>query len=75
MVNGIKTGDPCGFNKGKVQSSMQVPEFDKQLKKAGGPIGQNNKHEDNSLKTLHHKKSYLLLMTFMTNEIQALQHQ
>ena len=33
MANGIRTGDPCGFN--KVRSSVKVPEFDKYLKKAG----------------------------------------
>ena len=41
-----------------VQSSVKVPEFDKNLKKARGHIGpqrcgNNNKDEDNSLKTLN----------------------
>ena len=39
MANGIRTGDPRGFN--KVRSSVKVPEFDKHLKKAGGHIGRN----------------------------------
>ena len=34
MANGIRTGDV-------VESSVMVPEFDKNLKKAGGHIGQN----------------------------------
>ena len=43
-----------------VRSSVQVPEFDKHLKKAGGHIGRNvvennNKDEDNSSKTLNDK--------------------
>ncbi len=48
MANGIRTGDPRGFNKGrssvdsiKVQSSVKVLEFDKHLEKAGGHIGRN----------------------------------
>ena len=39
MANGIRTGDPRGFNKGR--SSVKVPEFDKHLKKAEGHIGRN----------------------------------
>ena len=39
MANGIRTGDPRGFN--KFRSSVKVPEFDKHLKKAGGHIGRN----------------------------------
>ena len=39
MANGIRTGDPHGFNKG--HSSMKVPEFDKHLKKVRGHIGRN----------------------------------
>ena len=39
MANGIRTGNPRGFN--KVRSSMKVPKFDKHLKKAGGHIGRN----------------------------------
>ena len=41
-----------------VRSSVKVLEFDKHLKKAGGYIkrcGNNNKDEDNSLKTLNDK--------------------
>ena len=41
MANGIRTGDPRGFNKGRSSKSVKVPEFDKHLKKAGGHIGRN----------------------------------
>ena len=39
MANGIRKGDPRGFNKGR--SSVKVPEFNKPLKKAGGHISEN----------------------------------
>ena len=38
MANGIRTGDPRGFNK---ESSVKVPELEKHLKKAVGHIGRN----------------------------------
>ena len=61
MTNGIWTGDPHGFNKGVVRSSVKVPELDKHPKKVGGHIGRdvggnNNKDEDKCLKTLNDKK-------------------
>ena len=37
MANGIRTGDPRGFNK----SSVKVLEFNKHLKKAEGHISRN----------------------------------
>ena len=60
MANGIRTGDPRGFNKG--QSSVKVPEFDKHLKKTGGHIDRNVveitiKLKDNSPKNLNDKNS------------------
>ena len=60
MANVIRTGDPLGFNKDVVLSSVKVPEF-KHLKKARGQTyqlkrcGNNNKDEDNSLKTFNDK--------------------
>ena len=60
MANGIRTGDPRGFNKGHsskfcVGSQVwQIPEEGwrtYQLKRCGN----NNKDEDNSLKTLNEK--------------------
>ena len=41
MANGIRTGDPRGFNKGHSSKFVKVPEFGKHLKKAGGHIGRN----------------------------------
>ena len=55
MANEIMTGDPRGFIKDVVRSSMKVLEFDKHLKKAGGHIRNNNKHEYNCSKTLNDK--------------------
>ncbi len=47
---------PVDSIKDVVRSSVKVPEFDKHLKKAGGHCGNNNKDEDNSLKTLNDEK-------------------
>ena len=41
MANGIRTGTPVDSVKDVDQSSAKVPEFDKQLKKAGGHISRN----------------------------------
>ena len=41
MANGIRTGNPRGFNKGRSLKFREDPEFDKHLKKAGGHIGRN----------------------------------
>ena len=41
MANGIRTGDPRGFNKGRSSKFRVGSEFDKHLKKAGGHIGRN----------------------------------
>ena len=58
MANGIITGDPCGFNKGrssKFRESSRVRQTPEEgwrtyrLKR----YGNNNKDEDNSLKTLN----------------------
>ena len=63
MANGIKTGNPCGFNKGRSSKFregsrvQQTPEEGRKtyrLKRCGN----NNKDEDNSLKTLN-DKNYL----------------
>ena len=67
MANGIRTGDPRGSIKGVVRSSVKVPEFAKQLKKAGGHIDRNvveitMKDEDNSPKTLNDKKGEIHYM-------------
>ena len=59
IANGIKTGDPRGFNKGR---SSKFSEGSRQTPKEGRRIyrpkrcGNNNKDEDNSPKTLNDKK-------------------
>ena len=60
MVNGIRTGDPRGFNKGRswkfsVGSRVrQTPEEDQETYRPKC-YGNNNKFEDNSPKTLNDK--------------------
>ena len=62
MANGIRAGDPCGFNKGrssKFREGYQVrqtPEEGQRTSRAKH-CGNNNKDEDNSLKTLHDKNN------------------
>ena len=64
MANGIRTGDPRGFNKGSSSKSpCRFSEFDKLLKETYRPkrYGNNNKDEYNSPKTLNdknHQASY-----------------
>ena len=41
MANGIRTGDPSGFNKGRSSKFREGSEFDKHLKKARGHIDRN----------------------------------
>ena len=41
MANGIRTGDPRGFNKGRSSKIVKVPAFDKHPKKAEGYVGRN----------------------------------
>ena len=41
MANGIRIGNAVDSIKGVVRCSVKVPEFDKNLKKAGGHIGWN----------------------------------
>ena len=68
MANGIRTGDPHGFNKGcsskfrEGSRVWQTPEEGRrtyQLKHCGN----NNKDEDNSLKTLNDKNQKFLFLT------------
>ena len=56
MANGIRTGDPRGFNKGrslKFHVGSQVQEGWRTYRPKR--CGNNNKDEDNSLKTLNDK--------------------
>ena len=62
MANGIRTGDPRGFNKGRsskfreVSRVRQTPEEGRRTYRPKR-CGNNNKDEDNSPKTLNDKKS------------------
>ena len=60
MANGIRTDDPCGFNKGRslkfIVGSLvrQTPEEGRRTYRPKR-CGNNNKDEDNSPKTLYDK--------------------
>ena len=60
MANGIRTGDPRGFNKGR-SSKFREGSQDRQTPEEGRRTyqpkrcGNNNKDEDNSLKNLNDK--------------------
>ena len=61
MANGIRTGDPRGFNKGrssKFREGSRVRQRPEEGRKTYRlkRCGNNNKDEDNSLKTLNDKK-------------------
>ena len=58
MANGIRTGDPRGFNKGrssKFREGSRVRQTHEEDRRTYRPkrYGNNNKHEDNSPKTLN----------------------
>ena len=62
MADGIRTGDPCGFNKGhssKFREGSRVRQTPEEGRRTyqPKPCGNNNKDEDNSLKTLNDKNS------------------
>ena len=69
MANRIRTGDPCGFNKGRsskfcVGSRVrQTPEEGRRTYQPNH-CGNNNKDEDNSLKTLNDKNHHALSRKF-----------
>ena len=61
MTNGIRTGDPRGFNKGrssKLHEGSRVRQTPEKSRRTYRPkrCGNNNKDEHNSLKTLNDKK-------------------
>ena len=64
MANGIRTGDPRGFNKGrssKFREGSQVRQTPEEGQRTYQPkhCGNNNKDEDNSPKTLHDKDAII----------------
>ena len=68
MANGIRTGYPRGFNKGR-SSKFRVGSRVQQTPEDGRRIyrpkrsGNNNKDEDNNPKTLNNKKSFISFST------------
>ena len=63
MANGIRTGDPRGFNKGrssKFREGSRVRQTPEEGRMTYRPkrCGNNNKDEDNSPKNLNDKKLY-----------------
>ena len=61
MANGIRTDDPCGFNKGrslKFRECSRVRQTAEEGRRTYRPksCGNDNKDEDNSPKTLNDKK-------------------
>ena len=68
MANGIRTSDPCGFNKGRISKfheGSRVRPTPEEGRRTYRPkrCGNNNKDEDNNPKTLIDKKR-IILFTF-----------
>ena len=68
MANGIRTGDPCGFNKGrssKFCEGSRVPQTPEEGRRTYRPkrCRNNNKNEDNSPKNLNDKNKQNLFIT------------
>ena len=64
MANGIRTGDPCGFNAGrssKFCECSRVRQTPEEGRRTYRPkhCGNNNKDEDNSPKNLNDKKGQM----------------
>ena len=69
MANRIRTGDPRGFNKGrssKFREGFRVRQTPEEGRRTYRPkrCGNNNKDEDNSLKTLNNKKNQASFQKF-----------
>ena len=69
MDNGIRTGDPRAFNKGrssKFCEGSRVRQTPNEGRRTYGPkrCGNNNKDEDNSPKTLNDKNHQALFQKF-----------
>ena len=64
MANGIRTGDPSGFNKGrssKFREGSRVRQTPEEVWRIYRPKRENNnKDEDNSPKTLNEKNVFFL---------------
>ncbi len=71
MANGIRTGDPRGFNKGRSKFCVgsrvrQTPDEGRRTYRPKR-CGNNNKDEDNSPKTLNDKKINKLRLRNLDN--------
>ena len=69
MANGIRTGDPRGFSKGrssKFREGFRVRQTPEKSRRTYRPkfCGNNNKDEDNSPKTLNDKNHQALSQKF-----------
>ena len=69
MANGIRTCNTCGFNKGlssKFREGSRVQQTLEESRRIYRPkcCGNNNKDEDNSLKTLNDKNHQALSQKF-----------
>ena len=69
MANGIRTGDPCGFNKGfnsKFREGSQVRQTPEESRRTYRlKCGNNNKDEDNSPKSLNDINAHNSQVTFI----------
>ena len=61
MVNRIRTGNPCGFSKFRVGSWVWHTEEGQRTYRPKS-CGNNNKGDDNNLKTLNDKKKILVVV-------------
>ena len=77
MANGIRTGDPRGFNKGcssKFRECSRVQQTPEEGQTTYRPKhGNNNKDEDNSPKTLNDKNRYTYYFYVVIKSIEKLE--
>ena len=77
MANGIRTGDPHGFNKGrssKFCESSQVRQTLEEGQRIYRPkhCGNNNKDEDNCPKTLNDKNEFICSIGKLLDRLSSL---
>ena len=63
MANGIRTGDPRGFSKGRSSKFREGSGFDKDLKKGGEHIGRNVVEITIKMKTIVRKPLMIKMKT------------
>ena len=72
MANGIRTGDPRGFNKGrssKFREGFRVRQTPEEGRRTYRPKRCGNKDEDNSPKNLNDKKRELAKLSTMLSQL------